>query len=123
VESAQRRSHRLLPHAAPSPRRRTSAGRPSGRHPMRVPPSVARALGNRLRAAGVRYVYGHPGGEGVDLIEGFRQAGLEFVLTKHETAAAFMAEAAATVAGIPRVCVATLGPGATNPGPGVRPAC
>ena len=76
--------------------------------------TVARAVGERLRAAGVRYVYGHPGGEVVDLIEGFRQAGLEFVLTKHETAAAFMAEASATSTGVPGVCLATLGPGATN---------
>src|SRR5438093_1970881 len=81
---------------------------------MRVPLSVARAIGNRLRAAGVRYVYGHPGGEVVDLIEGFRQAGLEFVLNRHETAAAFMAETAATATGVPGVCLATLGPGATN---------
>jgi acetolactate synthase-1/2/3 large subunit len=81
---------------------------------MRVALTVAHAIGDRLRSAGVRYVYGHPGGEVVDLIEGFRQAGLEFVLTKHETAAAFMAEAAATATGVPGVCLATLGPGATN---------
>jgi len=36
------------------------------------------------------------------------------VLTKHETAAAFMAEASATSTGVPGVCLATLGPGATN---------
>ncbi len=71
-------------------------------------------MGERLHQAGVRYVTGHPGGEVVDLIEGFRQAGLEFVLTKHETAAAFMAEAMASASGVPGVCVATLGPGATN---------
>src|SRR2546430_4041113 len=94
--------------------RRTPAGRPSRRHPMRVALTVANAIGDRLRAARVRYVYGHPGGEVVDLIEGFREAGLEFVLTKHETAAAFMAEAAAAATGIPGVCLATLGPGATN---------
>jgi acetolactate synthase-1/2/3 large subunit len=80
----------------------------------RVAVTVARAIGDRLRAAGVRYVYGHPGGEVVDLIEGFRQSGLEFVLTKHETAAAFMAEATAMATGTPGVCLATLGPGATN---------
>jgi acetolactate synthase-1/2/3 large subunit len=79
-----------------------------------VPPTVARAIGDRLRAAGVRHVFGHPGGEVVDLVEGFRQAGLEFVLAKHETAAAFMAEATATATGSPGVCLATLGPGATN---------
>jgi acetolactate synthase I/II/III large subunit len=89
---------------------------------MRVGLTVARAVGDRLRAAGVRYVYGHPGGEVVDLIEGFRQAGLDFVLTKHETAAAFMAEAAATATGVPGVCLATLGPGATNLVTGVAQA-
>ena len=57
---------------------------------------------------------GHPGGEVVDLIEGLRAAGLEFVLTRHETSAAFMADAMATATGVPGACVATLGPGATN---------
>jgi acetolactate synthase-1/2/3 large subunit len=85
-------------------------------------PTVARLAGERLRAAGVRYVTGHPGGEVVDLIEGFRQAGLEFVLTRHETPAAFMAEAMASASGIPGVCLATLGPGATNLVTGVAQA-
>jgi acetolactate synthase-1/2/3 large subunit len=76
--------------------------------------SVARLIGERLHGAGVRHVFGHPGGEVVDLIEGFRQAGLEFVLAKHETGAAFMAEAMASSTGRPGACVATLGPGATN---------
>jgi acetolactate synthase-1/2/3 large subunit len=76
--------------------------------------SVARLIGERLHGAGVRHVFGHPGGEVVDLIEGFRQAGLEFVLAKHETSAAFMAEAMASSTGRPGACVATLGPGATN---------
>ena len=70
----------------------------------------------------MRYVTGHPGGEVVDLIEGFRQAGLEFVLTRHETAAAFMSEAMASASGVPGVCVATLGPGATNLVTGVAQA-
>ncbi len=85
-------------------------------------PTVARVVGEHLRAAGVRYVTGHPGGEVVDLIEGFRQAGLEFVLTRHETTAAFMSEAMASASGIPGVCVATLGPGATNLVTGVAQA-
>ena len=50
----------------------------------------------------------------MDLIEGFRQAGLEFVLARHETGAAFMAEAMASSTGTVGACVATLGPGATN---------
>jgi acetolactate synthase-1/2/3 large subunit len=84
--------------------------------------TVARLVGERLRAGGVRYVTGHPGGEVVDLIEGFREAGLEFVLTRHETPAAFMAEAMASASGIPGVCLATLGPGATNLVTGVAQA-
>jgi acetolactate synthase-1/2/3 large subunit len=85
-------------------------------------PTVARLVGERLREAGVRYVTGHPGGEVVDLIEGFREAGLEFVLTRHETSAAFMSEVMASASGIPGVCVATLGPGATNLVTGVAQA-
>jgi len=76
--------------------------------------TVARLIGQRLHAAGIRHVFGHPGGEVVDLIEGFRAAGLEFVLAKHETGAAFMAEAMASSTGGPGACLATLGPGATN---------
>jgi len=76
--------------------------------------TVARLIGQRLHAAGIRHVFGHPGGEVVDLIEGFRAASLQFVLAKHETGAAFMAEAMASSTGLPGACLATLGPGATN---------
>src|SRR5260221_8060560 len=76
--------------------------------------TVGRVIGDRLHATGVRHVFGHPGGEVVDLIEGFRQAGLEFVLARHETGAAFMAEAMSSSTGVPGACLATLGPGATN---------
>jgi acetolactate synthase-1/2/3 large subunit len=100
--------------------RRLAAAAPSDL--VLTEPNVARVVGERLRAAGVRYVTGHPGGEVVDLIEGFRQAGLEFVLTRHETTAGFMAEAMASASGIPGVCVATLGPGATNLVTGVAQA-
>jgi acetolactate synthase-1/2/3 large subunit len=62
----------------------------------------------------VRYVFGHPGGEVVDLIDGFASAGLEFVLTKHEATAGFMADAVGAFGGAPGVCIGTLGPGATN---------
>lgn len=71
-------------------------------------------MGQRLRSAGVRYVFGHPGGEVVDLIDGFASEGLEFVLTKHEATAGFMADVVGAFSGSPGVCLGTLGPGATN---------
>jgi len=76
--------------------------------------SVARTIGNRLKQEGIDYVFGVPGGEVLDLMQGFRQEGLRFVLTRHETAAAFMADAHGYLTSRPGVCLATLGPGATN---------
>jgi len=76
--------------------------------------TVARLIGSRLRSAGIRYVFGVPGGEVVDLMYGFREEGLRFVLTRHECAGAFMADAHGYLTGTPGVCLATLGPGATN---------
>ena len=76
--------------------------------------TVSREIGRVLREAGVRYAMGHPGGEVVELIEGLRAEGIEFILTHHEATAAFMADAIGYYTRIPGVCVATLGPGATN---------
>jgi acetolactate synthase-1/2/3 large subunit len=72
-----------------------------------------------LHTAGVRYVFGHPGGEVVDFIEALAQHHLEFILTGHESAAAFMAGAVGRLSGRPGVCLATLGPGACNLAVGV----
>lgn len=77
-------------------------------------PTVAEVVGRTLREAGIPRVFGYPGGETLDFMEGFRRAGLEFVLTRHEAAAAFMAAAVGELTGVPGVCLATLGPGATN---------
>ena len=83
---------------------------------------VAEEIGLVLRRAGARWVFGHPGGETVDLLEGLRQAGLEFVLTHHETAATIMAATVGDLTGIPGVVCTTLGPGATNAITGVAHA-
>ena len=73
-----------------------------------------------LAGAGVRHAFGVPSGPVLPLIEAMRQSGrVEFVLTASETAAAFMAEAAGRLTGVPGVCVSTLGPGATNMATGV----
>ena len=81
---------------------------------MDRPLTCATVIARTLKSSGVRYVFGHPGGEVVDLIEALETHGIRFVLTGHESAAAFMASTAGRMTGIPGVCLATLGPGACN---------
>lgn len=50
----------------------------------------------------------------LDLLDAARRAGIRFVLTHHETAAAFMAAAEGRFRRSPAACISTLGPGATN---------
>ena len=50
----------------------------------------------------------------VDLVEALEQNGVRFVLTGHESAAAFMAGAIGRLTGIPGACLSTVGPGACN---------
>ena len=71
-------------------------------------------MARALHDAGVRFAFGHPGGEVLELIDALERAGIRFVLTGHESTAAFMAAAVGRLTGIPGVCVATLGPGACN---------
>ncbi len=76
--------------------------------------SCALAIAETIQEEGVRYVFGHPGGEVVDPIDALENTGIRFVLTGHEAAAAFMASAIGRLTGIPGVCLVTLGPGACN---------
>jgi acetolactate synthase-1/2/3 large subunit len=77
-------------------------------------------------AEGVKYVFGIPGdqcGPITDAIYRFgRESGMEFVTTRHEQAAAHMADAWARVSGQPGVCLATVGPGVADLVPGVYAA-
>jgi acetolactate synthase I/II/III large subunit len=75
-----------------------------------------------LEAEGVRYVFGVPGEETVDLSESLDRSSITFVPTRHEQAAAFMADAYGRLTGRAGVCLATLGPGATNLMTGVADA-
>lgn len=75
---------------------------------------AADVLARRLYAAGCRYAFGMPGGEVLTLIDALEQAGIRFVLAKHENAAGFMAEGVHHVDGAPAILVATVGPGAMN---------
>ena len=67
-----------------------------------------------LKCAGVARGYGVPSGNVLPLMEAMRAAALPFILTAHEGSAAFAADATARVTGKPGLCIATLGPGATN---------
>jgi acetolactate synthase-1/2/3 large subunit len=76
---------------------------------------VAEAIAAELAGAGVRRIYGIPGGgSNMLLIDAATAAGIEFVLLHHEPAAMFAAAAEAEITGRPAVCLATLGPGVAN---------
>ncbi len=47
-------------------------------------------------------------------MEAMRQGGIDFVLTAHEGSAGFAADVTGRMSGAPGLCIATLGPGATN---------
>lgn len=67
-----------------------------------------------LEAEGVDTIYGVPGEENADVMISLMDSPIEFVLTRHEQGAAFMADLAGRLTGKPGVCLGTLGPGATN---------
>ena len=75
-----------------------------------------------LEAEGVERIFGVPGEENADLMISLLDSKIEFVLCRHEQAAAFMADAYGRLTGKPGVCLATLGPGATNLVTGVADA-
>lgn len=76
--------------------------------------NAAEIIAQRLHQAGVRAAYGIPGGEVLTMIKALDETGIEFVLTKHENAAGFMAEGGYHASGSPAVLVATVGPGVAN---------
>jgi acetolactate synthase-1/2/3 large subunit len=68
-----------------------------------------------LEREGVEYVFGVTGEENADFVQSLKHSTqIEFILTRHEQGAAFMAEAYGKITGNPAVCLGTLGPGATN---------
>ena len=67
-----------------------------------------------LEREGVTHIFGVPGEENADFMMSLEGSSIEFILTRHEQGAAFMAEAYGRLTGNPAVCLGTLGPGATN---------
>ena len=67
-----------------------------------------------LEAEGVEYIFGVPGEENADMMISLMDSKIKFILTRHEQGAAFMADVYGRLTGKAGVCLATLGPGATN---------
>ncbi len=81
--------------------------------------TVAETIAQSLHEAGVRIVYGMPGGEVVSVLEAMLRAGIRFELMHHEQSAVFAADAHARATGKPGCVLTTLGPGALNAVPGI----
>ena len=67
-----------------------------------------------LENEGVEYVFGIPGEENLDFLNSLKGSKIKLILTRHEQGAGFMAATVGRLTGKPGVCLATLGPGATN---------
>lgn len=74
----------------------------------------------------VEFIFGIPGDQLCPILDAIRRfgpdAGLRFIMTRHEQAAAHMADAYARLTGRPGVCMGTVGPGAADLVPGVYAA-
>jgi acetolactate synthase-1/2/3 large subunit len=67
-----------------------------------------------LENEGVEYIFGIPGEENLDVMDSLIDSDIKFITTRHEQGAAFMADVYGRLTGRAGVCLATLGPGATN---------
>ena len=100
----------------------------AGPEPEAAPPApapartVGRYVADALRAVGVRYAFTVPGESFLGLLEGLDAAGIRVVATRHEGAAAFMAEAHGQLTGRPAACVGTRAVGAANLAIGIHTA-
>lgn len=75
-----------------------------------------------LENEGVEVIFGIPGEENLDLMDALLNSHIQFITTRHEQGAAFMADVYGRLTGKAGVCLSTLGPGATNLVTGVADA-
>ncbi|HYM56870.1 MAG TPA: acetolactate synthase large subunit [Solirubrobacteraceae bacterium] len=75
-----------------------------------------------LEVEGVKYVFGIPGEETLDLNESLANSSVAFVPVRHEQGGAYMADMYGRLTQRAGVCLGTLGPGATNLVTGVADA-
>lgn len=77
--------------------------------------TVAETVVDYLRAEGVRHVFGVIGSALLDIMDVlYRTREIQYIATQHEQGAAFAADGYARITRGPGVCMATVGPGATN---------
>jgi Thiamine pyrophosphate-requiring enzymes [acetolactate synthase, pyruvate dehydrogenase (cytochrome), glyoxylate carboligase, phosphonopyruvate decarboxylase] len=84
--------------------------------------NTAQLLVKCLEEEGVKYIFGIPGEENLEVMNAIQDSSIEFITTRHEQGAAFMADVYGRLTGKAGVCLATLGPGATNLVTGVADA-
>ncbi len=84
--------------------------------------NTAELLVQCLENEGVEYVFGLPGEENLNILEALKKSKIQFITTRHEQGAAFMADVYGRLTGKAGVCLSTLGPGATNLMTGVADA-
>lgn len=76
--------------------------------------NVAHTLIKTWEKIGIKYVFGIPGEETLEILKAIQNSEIELILTRHEEGAAFMAATIGRLTGYPSLCITTLGPGATN---------
>ncbi|MEL6137089.1 MAG: acetolactate synthase large subunit [Cyanobacteria bacterium J06628_6] len=84
--------------------------------------NTAELLVRCLENEGVEYIFGVPGEENLQILQALKHSSIQFITTRHEQGAAFMADVYGRLTGKAGVCLSTLGPGATNLMTGVADA-
>src|SRR2546428_12835548 len=67
-----------------------------------------------LENEGVEFLFARPGEDNLDVLDALANARIRVILVRHEQGAAFMADVYGRLTGKAGICLATLGPGATN---------
>ena len=75
---------------------------------------AAKLLVRCLETEGAEFIFGIPGEENLAVMDALLDSDIEFITTRHEQGATFMADVYGRLTGRAGVCLATLGPGATN---------
>lgn len=84
--------------------------------PKQIPETLsgAQIVVRLLERQGVRTVAGIPGGAILPIYDALSKSAIHHVLARHEQGGGFMAQGMARATGVPAVCMASSGPGATN---------